>query len=798
LRTRGLLLLLALSGVFPLEARAQGRAEETTVLDSIAVLGNSRVPTQTVLSIASIPIGKPISYRDIQRGVQALYASGQYEDIRVLQGTVGNKEVLQIELLEQPLLSGWSVRGIEKVAEGAVRDRIKMVPLRPYDPAAVERARASIDSLYKKKGYYLATVAVRKVDQPDGTVRTVFEIDEGRRVAISRIIINGNQRFSAGEIADHMKTGAEGFFWFQKGEYKEDALDRDVREQLPDFYAQRGYVDFRVVRDTLVVAEGTGKASLILDVDEGPRYRVGNFEIVGNRHFPTEQIQAYYPFADTTGGGFLGLGGGGGGGPATFDRKAWDDATQNVRNLYYNDGYIYADVRPVLTRRAGSDNNPVMDLRWQISEGTPAIVNKVVIKGNSTTHEDVIRRAILVIPGDVFRQQALISSYQNVSNLGFFEQPLPPPTYEQANDQGDVNVIFEVREKHTGNVNFGASLGQGTGVGGFIGLDEVNLFGRAKKLSLQWQFGQNINNLNLSYTDPSLWGSLTSATITLENSRLRYTIADLGTYRTRGGSLQLGFPLMGSRYTRIFPSYTLEQNQLESNTLSTAFYCRNCILSAVGLNLVRDTRVELPFPTGGVMHQLQLTRAGGFLGGSGNFERATLEGRWYATMAQLGSGGPTSSPMKVVLGLTAKSGFVWGDVGPNFRQLFTLGGTQFGVPLRGYDEFSITPQGFDPNARTFTAGANAFGRAYFASTTELGLRISQALYTDVFFDAGNLWATPGEFNPTRLFRGAGIGASIISPLGPLGLDYAYGFDRTDILGNPKPGWKLHFKLGNFF
>jgi outer membrane protein insertion porin family len=80
----------------------------------------------------------------------------------------------------------------------------------------------------------------------------------------------------------------------------------------------------------------------------------------------------------------------------------------------------------------------------------------------------------------------------------------------------------------------------------------------------------------------------------------------------------------------------------------------------------------------------------------------------------------------------------------------------------------------------------------------LGLRVSQALYANIFADAGNLWASPAQFNPTRLFRGAGVGVSVISPLGPLGLDYAYGFDRTDPSGNPKPGWKFHFKLGNFF
>jgi len=795
-RTVRLVSLLALLGTAVSTGRAQIRPDESTVLDSIAILGNTRVPTSTVIATAGIPIGKPISYRDIQRGLQALYATGQYEDIRVLQGTVGDREVLQIELLEYPLLSGWSVRGVEKLSEGSVRDRIKMVPLRPYDPAAVERARASIDSLYRRRGYYLASVEARKVDQPDGSVRTVFEVDEGRRVAISQIIINGNQRYTAEQIADHMKTGAEGFFWFQRGEYKEDDVDGDVREQLPAFYGQHGMVDFRVVRDSLIVAEGTGKATLVLDVEEGPQYRVGSFEIIGNRQVPTAQLQLYYPFADTTSGGFLGLGGSSG--PLLFDEKKWNDATQNVRTLYYNQGYIYADVRPVLSRRASADSQAVLDLRWQIAEGTPAIVNKIAIKGNAITHEDVVRRAVLMVPGDVFRQQALIQSYQNITNLGFFEQPVPPPTYEQANEQGDVNVIFEVKERRTGNVNFGASLGQGTGVGGFIGLDEKNLFGRAKQVSLQWQFGQNINDFNISYTDPAFRGSLTSATLGLHSSRLRYTIADLGRYRTRGVSLQLGFPLMGSRYTRIYPSYTLEQNQLESETLSSAFYCRNCILSALGLNLVRDTRVEMPFATGGVMHQVQLTQAGGALGGSGNFRRANFEGRWYVPLAELGGGGPTSSPLKVVLGLTAKTGLVWGDVGPHFRQLFSLGGTQFGIPLRGYDEFSITPQGFDPNARTFSAGANAFGRAYFTGTAELGLRVSQALYANIFSDAGNLWASPGQFNPTRLYRGAGIGVSVISPLGPLGLDYAYGFDRTDASGNPKPGWKFHFKLGNFF
>ena len=125
-----------------------------------------------------------------------------------------------------------------------------------------------------------------------------------------------------------------------------------------------------------------------------------------------------------------------------------------------------------------------------------------------------------------------------------------------------------------------------------------------------------------------------------------------------------------------------------------------------------------------------------------------------------------------------------------------MGGTQFGIRLRGYDEFSITPTGYDPNVSSGVASAGAFGKAFFSITGDAGVRISQLLYLDVFSDAGNVWARASEFDPTRLFRSVGVGVSMISPLGPIGVDGAYGFDRKDVLGRPAPGWKIHFRLGN--
>ena len=122
--------------------------------------------------------------------------------------------------------------------------------------------------------------------------------------------------------------------------------------------------------------------------------------------------------------------------------------------------------------------------------------------------------------------------------------------------------------------------------------------------------------------------------------------------------------------------------------------------------------------------------------------------------------------VQFVLGLTAKSGFIFGDAGPFFTELYSLGGVQYGIPLRGYDEFSITPNGFDPTASGSQASPDAFGKSYAAFTVEAGARISQSLYVSTFFDAGNVYRSARQWDPTRLFRGAGFGAAVVSPLGP--------------------------------
>ena len=774
--------------------------------DTIAFRGATRTADASIRADAGLVPG-PVSYRALDRAIKAIHATGQYDDVVATCEVTsnGSRSALVFTLKERPLLSAVDVAGTDHVSRGDVRDRVDLLVGRPLDPAQIARAMQRIDSLYQAEGYYLAQVRP-ETTIVNGQISLLLRVDEGKRLAVSGVSVSGNRGVSDKDVVAAMETKPEGFLWFKKGELDADKFAGDVGERIPALYSSKGYLDAQVLKDTVRVDRARGKALVDLTVKEGPRYRLGTFEATGSRRFSNEDIQRFYPFGvqpKTILGAAKGVlrVGRTNDDASFFDQSRWDDATRRVGEAYANEGYIYASVRPVVDRRkVGRDSVPTVNLRWEIDEGQPAIVNRVEILGNDITSENCIRNQIFVVPGDIFRRDALIRSYQSIGNLGFFETPIAPPDTKRANDQGDLDIIFRVKEKRTGNVNFGASVGQGAGIGGFLGFDQPNLFGLCKRGSVNAQFGQYVKDFSLTYTDPFIRESQVSGTLTAYHSQTRYYIADVGQQTRVGGQLQIGFPLFGSRFSRVFLSYGGERASYGDSGLVSTINCNvvSCKRETMGLSYEHDTRIGLPFPTDGGKQTLS-AQVNGLVFGGAKYTRYTGEMRHYASLATFGGGELGSDPLTLALGLSVRGGAVFGDPGGFYvSQKFSLGGVQYGEPLRGYEEFSITPQGYIENSSgANTAQPASFGSAYYTSTVELDLRVNQQLNFDVFYDAGNIWARPRDFNPTRLLRGAGIGASIVTPLGPLGLDWGYGFDRT-INGVKTPAWQLHFKLGQLF
>ena len=803
---------LALSLLFLCAAGSSALAQDAapgacTTPDTVAVSGNARVPDATVRTTAGLTPRVALNYREVQRAIKALFATGNFEDVQIVCTIppAAPKTTLTIQVRERPVLSGFKVVGAQRIDPDDVKERLTLMVGRPLDPALVAKAVERADSLYEAKGYYLARIHVDSAVTGD-KIAITYRVEEGRRLAISGLKVTGNRHVKAADIADVMESKPEGFFWFRAGEFDDTKYATDLAEKIPSLYASRGYIDFRITGDSLIIDREAGKAVIDLTVVEGPRYQIGSFEVIGNKRFSTAEVQQYYPFgvqSPTITQRAVGLVRRSYRNPPnTFDATKWEAGESKLRDAYSDEGYIYARIRPIVERLPGGDTLRTVNLRWEIEEAAPAIVNRIDIAGNDFTYESCIREQIVLAPGQVFNRGYLLRSYQNIGNLNFFETPMAAPETRPSGEQGDVDIIFHVKEKRTGNVNFGASTGQGTGVGGFIGLDQPNLLGRCKRAQLQYQFGKYINDFNATYTDPNINQTRISGSLTAYHTASRFRFAELGRATRTGGQVQVGFPVPWSLYSRFLVSYGGEAVRYGDEGLlgTVANECSKCFRSTLGITGSHDTRVGLPFAAEGGSQTLTAQFNGGPLGGTAAFQRYTTELRSYVPIGQIGGGGLGSEPMAIVLGLTAKSGAVFGNPGPFFySQSFTLGGTQYGEQLRGYDEFSITPAGYDAfAAEGQRAGRASFGNAYFTGTAELGLRVNQMFYFDAFFEAGNVWGHPREFDPTRLFRGAGFGAAIVSPLGPIGLDLGYGFDRLDTLGRPAPGWKLHFKLGQIF
>jgi len=799
-----LALALTAAGSVALRAQEPGGAAPaqpglSVDVDSLVVLGNRRVPTNTILEQSGLRPGMNVSYPDVQEAIHGLFSTGEFSQIDVLVSR-GDPAVFYVRVEERPLVARYEFEGLQSLGAGTVRDTVGLTAGQPLNPSKVGRARSILRDLLAREGFPRARVDTSLIRQ-DSVYRLRFRVEEGPRLGLASITFRGNDAFEDGRLRGAMNTNQEGFLWFQSGELKRDQYRTDLQERLPSFYGRHGYIDFTVVDDSVFVDRSTGKGRIEIEVDEGPRYRLSEFVIRGNRRFPAADLARRFPQGEELPEGDVPVDS-----LPAFDRTAFQEATGAIGDLYRNAGYLRATVIPTIERLPpDSARGDVRLVRatWNVQEGEPAYIRHVNIVGNDHTHDRIIRQRLGIIPGDIYSQDRLIQSVQAVQGMGFFEQLPPQDAVEiEPLENGDVDITLRVKEKQTGNLNFGMSASAGTGLAGFIGYEQPNLFGQAKSGRFRWIFGGRTQDIELHYSDPAFLGSKYSLSVGLRSSRDEFRTFSLGERRQTGGSIEVGTPFPGLRSTRIFVGYSLFDDEVSDLRLfGVRPEDRNLVTagtrSSTSLRIVRDTRRGGTFPIGGNRNALNLQYTGGPLGGDGDFGKYQFESEWFVPVGRIG-GGEASNPVLFTAGLSFRGGVVVGD-NPFFRERFFMGGTQIGQQLRGYEEATVTPDGHIPrqNNRRFST-LDRVGESFFSTTAQVGARLTPQVFVNTFLDAGNVWSDASDLNPMDLLTGAGVGVSLVTPFGPLGIDYAYGFDRRDVLGRPDPGWKLHFKFGRIF
>ena len=750
---------------------AGARAQEAPSIAEVVVEGARALDGERVRALSGLAPGQRLTQRTMQRALRTLWDTDLFDDLALTTRPAATPTavIVVLEVDEAPVITDVRINGIDKVKRKDVEAALGLRRGARVLRHKIHQVEFDVEALYQREGYYLADARV-EMERPDGDSTAVtVEIREGNKVAVESIRFEGNTAISDGKLEDALKTDTKGFWPWQDGEFLDAQWREDLGVRLPQHYQQHGYLDARILRDSLDVDRERGRLHLIVWVEEGPRYTVGEVTMEGNTRFSQADLSRFTRLRPGD----------------VFDMSSVAQTREDMLNQYADEGYIYAQVQPVRTIRP---DTTIVDLTWAIREGTPAEIDHVTIRGNTVTHESVIRRHLFVVPGERFRRNDVRNSLLALEGLGFFEPGIVPATRVSDEATGNIDLTFEVTERRTGSLTLGAAIGGGTGLSGFLGYEQPNLFGQGKSGNVRWEFGSRNQNIELGYTDPVFRGR-TSMSVSFFDMDRRFINTSFRQNAT-GGTLRFGTPLPWDDATRIYYGYKWQRVDLEAldddDTRFREEYPRT--ESSVTLGLVRDTRLPRVHSVQGARHSLTADFAGGPLAGSVEFQKVQFETAWYA---------PTIND-RTVLNLTVKAGGINASGFVPLTEQFLLGGTQFPAEgLRGYQENCVG---------VFTAGADLSngpdcgddrGNGYLLMTAEHFFKITNSVYASVFYDAGRVYPEFSDITFADLRRGAGVGLQIDLPgFGPLGLDYAYGFDRRDRFGNPDPAWQLHFRFGN--
>jgi outer membrane protein insertion porin family len=739
-------------------------------LVGVEVRGTTLLDPERVTALSGLPGTTFLTPRSMQEAIRSLWRTQLFDDIAIESRAASGGVVAVITVDEAPVITGFQLDGNDEVDEKDIREKIAFKVGDRLLENRLQQAAFDIEALYEEKGYYLADVSLVPTRPGADSTAVEVRIQEGRKVAIDEIRFLGNEAFSGDRLRKALETSTEGFWFWQDGEFDEAKWSADVSQRLPAFYGEHGYIDMGVVSDSMSVDPEDGKMRLFVTVDEGRPYRTGEVALEGNSRFSQADLRRFLRLEPGT----------------VFNTRVLEETQADLLNLYADDGYIYAQVQPI--RRVRPDTT-IVDLTWQIREGNPAEIQHIAIRGNTVTHESVIRRHLFVEPGQRFRRTDVRNSLLSLEGLGFFEPGIVPTTRVADEVSGDIDLTFEVEERRTGSLTLGAAVGGGTGLSGFLGYEQPNLFGQAKSGRIRWEFGSRNNNLELGYTEPVFLGTKTSLSTSFFNINQRY-IGTSFRQEALGGNVRLGTPLPADEASRVFYGYTWQRIDLEAtdgdDSRFQGEYPRT--ESSVAVSLVRDTRLPRLHPIQGARHSVEADLAGGILGGSVGFQKYEFESSWFA---------PTIND-RTVLNLSLKAGGINATGFVPLTEQYILGGVQFpSKGLRGYPENRVGVHTAGNIFRDEEGRSDDRGNAFLLLTAEHFVKITDTVYTSVFYDAGNVWNQFRDVTFADLKRGAGVGVQIDLPgFGPMGLDYAYGFDRLDGNGNPDPGWQLHFRFGN--
>lgn len=790
----------------------------------VTVRGNSLYSSQIIVHETGLVEGSQVRIpgEQISSAIRRLWKHGLFDNVEIYVDRVeGDKVYLDIEVQERTPITRLQYVGVSRTMQEDLAKDLTLNANQKVSEDLIQSVKNYIEKRYVKRGFLSAKVTVEVTPdtlRENGGVHMKIILDKGERIRINSINFQGNQVLTADQLRKAMKDTKQikHLNIFKQSKLVEDKYEDDLKN-IVEKYKTLGYRDARVVGDTITWNKGDNTLDINIAIDEGNKYHYRSIKFLGNSKFSTEQLKTILGIkeGDVYNGELL------------AKRISGSKDGRDIQSLYMDNGYLFAQIMPV---EVSADRDSI-DLEIRIIEYDKAYINRVTVKGNTRTFDEIIYRELTTKPGDLFSKTAIMQSQQRIGALGFFDGENigidPKPNLST----GTVDIDYTVVEKNSSQIELQGGWGGGMFIGtvglSFNNFSTRNLFnkkawkplpmGQGQTFSLRFQAAQGYTSYQMSFMEPWIGGRrplsiTTSFYYTKQEAYNYYTNERMkGRLDIFGGGIVLGKRLnwpddyfvgtIGINYSRYgWKDYDWGIYQ-ESFTKGTS----NNLNLSLGLNR-RSSGSNPIYPTYGsdISLSLFLTPPYSLFNGRDysdpdlsdvkryewlEYYKFKAKATWYNNIAA-----------KLVLVTNVEFGYMGmynPKVGLGPFERFIMGGSGMSqyqyysgeiIPLRGYKDNTIASS---------TSMVGIGDPIYNRFTVELRYPITLSQTTSIFVllfaEGGNTYADLKSYNPFKLHRSTGAGIRVYMPMfGMLGFDFGYGFDP---MPGEKRGWQFHFSLG---
>ena len=780
------------------------------VVDDIRIEGLQRVSLGSVLDTVPITIGDRVDKTDYQRVIRTLFATGQFDDIRLR--SEGN--ILYVTVKERPTISNIYIDGNsaiktedllgalngEGVREGSVLKR-----------ATLDLITRGLQAQYSTQGRYGATVVVTQKDRPRNRVEVDIDVDEGTSTAISAIEVIGNDAFTDYEIKRvfELSEGSILSIFTSDNRYTKEKLRTDL-ENLESFYKNRGYLQLEISSSQVSISDDLQELFITLVLNEGKRYKLNDIKISGELPLDREFLESFINIQED----------------AFYSESLITSYEEFYANALGNDGYTFAEVEGVPTI---DDDNNSADITFVFNPGRKNYARRIIFNGNYFTTDEVLRREMRQFEGAPASNQLIEQSKLLLERTGFFKT-VNVETVPVAGEDDLVDIIFDVEEQQYGNIIAGFGYSQ-FGFSFNFNVQQQNFLGSGNTVGIGTQVSDYSTNIFLQYENPYYTVDGASRGYSLNFREFDYSSFGITDYNTAsyGASVSFGFPI--SEIERLGFNIAADPTELQSGSLASReildfLEAEGDVFDTLKLQAfwTRATLNRGIFPTDGTLNQVSLQTT--VPGSSLNYFRLDFKNEFYRPIND-----------DLIFKAASRIGYVdsFGDSDvPPYFEYFYAGGP---YSIKGYETNSLGPRITPVPCYEYVSAEdycpplidNNFDgvadQPYYNSYAQYGINRpiggnvlletslnlifkvpfieDQSQFRTAFFvDLGNVFSTFCYNYQTQCFtpsfedlRGSyGLGGSAITPFGPISVYFAVPFNN-DPLDRTK---RFEFTVGNKF